>query len=72
MRILRAAGERNVEYGFYDDNGTRLGITSTGQMKEFGVVNFCVHGLSELVPEPTSATLSLLALAALAARRRRC
>lgn len=61
-----------VEYGFYDDKGTRLGITSTGQMKEFGVVNFCVHGLSELVPEPTSATLSLLALAALAARRRRC
>ena len=61
-----------VEYGFYDDKGTRLGITSTGQMKEFGVVNFCVHGLSELVPEPGSATLSLLALAALAARRRRC
>ena len=61
-----------VEYGFYDDKGTRLGITSTGQMKEFGVVNFCVRGLSELVPEPTSATLSLLALAALAARRRRC
>ena len=43
-----------------------------GQMKEFGVVNFCVLGLSELVPEPSSATLSLLALAALAARRRRC
>ncbi len=61
-----------VEYGFYDDKGTRLGITSTGQMKEFGVVNFCVRGLSELAPEPTSATLSLLALAALAARRRRC
>lgn len=61
-----------VEYGFYDGEGTRLGITSTGQMKEFGVVNFCVHGLSELAPEPTSATLSLLALAALAARRRRC
>ncbi len=61
-----------VEYGFYDDKGTRLGITSTEQMKEFGVVNFCVYGLSELVPEPTSATLSLLALAALAARRRRC
>lgn len=61
-----------VEYGFYDDKGTRLGITSTGQMKEFGVVNFCVHGLSELAPEPSSATLSLLALAALAARRRRC
>lgn len=61
-----------VEYGFYDDKGTRLGITSTGQMKEFGVVNFRVRGLSELVPEPSSATLSLLALAALAARRRRC
>ena len=61
-----------VEYGFYDDKGKRLGVTSTGQMKEFGVVNFCVRGLSELVPEPTSATLSLLALAALAARRRRC
>ena len=61
-----------VEYGFYDGEGTRLGITSTGQMKEFGVVNFCVRGLSELVPEPSSATLSLLALAALAARRRRC
>ena len=60
-----------VEYGFYDDKGTRLGITSTGQMKEFGVVNFRVRGLSELAPEPTSATLSLLALAALAARRRR-
>lgn len=61
-----------VEYGFYDDKGTRLGITSTEQMKEFGVVNFCVRGLSVLVPEPTSATLSLMALAALAARRRRC
>ena len=61
-----------VKYGFYDDKGTLLDITSTGQMKEFGVVNFCVHGLSELIPEPTSATLSLLALAALAARRRRC
>ncbi|MBE6416113.1 MAG: hypothetical protein E7032_06225 [Akkermansiaceae bacterium] len=61
-----------VEYGFYDDKGTRLGITSTEQMKEFGVVNFCVRGLSELAPEPSSATLSLLALAALAARRRRC
>ena len=43
-----------------------------GQMKELGVVNFCVYELSELVPEPTSATLSLLALAALAVRRRRC
>ena len=61
-----------VKYGFYDDKGTLLGTTSTGQMKEFGVVNFCVHELSELVPEPTSATLSLMALAALAARRRRC
>ena len=61
-----------VKYGFYDDKGTWLGITSTEQMKEFGVVNFCVHGLSELAPEPTSATLSLLALAVLAARRRRC
>ena len=61
-----------VKYGFYDDKGTLLGITSTGQMKEFGVVNFCVYGLSELVPEPSSATLSLLALAALAVRRRRC
>ena len=60
-----------VEYGFYDDKGTRLGITSTGQMKEFGVVNFRVRGLSELAPEPSSATLSLLALAVLAARRRR-
>ncbi len=61
-----------VEYGFYDDKGTLLGTTSTEQMKAFGVVNFCVHGLSVLAPEPTSATLSLLALAALAARRRRC
>lgn len=60
------------EYGFYDYEGKLLGVTSTGQMKGFGVVNFCVRGLSELVPEPTSATLSLLALAALAARRRRC
>ena len=60
-----------VKYGFYDDKGTLLGITSTGQMKELGVVNFCVYGLSELVPEPSSATLSLLALTALAARRRR-
>ena len=60
------------EYGFYDDEGKLLGVTSTGQMKGFGVVNFCVRGLTELVPEPTSATLSLLALAALAARRRRC
>lgn len=61
-----------VKYGFYDDEDKLLGITSTGQMKELGVVNFCVHGLSELVPEPTSATLSLMALAALSTRRRRC
>ena len=60
------------KYGFYDKDGNLLGTTSTGQMKELGVVNFCVYELSELVPEPTSATLSLLALAALAARRRRC
>ena len=60
-----------VKYGFYKD-GNLLGTTSTGQMKGLGVVNFCVYGLTELVPEPTSATLSLLALAALAARRRRC
>ena len=60
-----------VKYGFYKD-GNLLGTTSTGQMKELGVVNFCVYELSELVPEPTSATLSLLALAALAVRRRRC
>ena len=60
------------EYGFYDKDGNLLGTTSTGQMKGLGEVNFCVHGLSELVPEPSSATLSLMALAALAARRRRC
>lgn len=60
-----------TKYGFYDDKGKLLGTTSTGQMKEFGVVNFRVYGLSAVAPEPSSATLSLLALAALAVRRRR-
>ncbi len=59
------------KYGFYDDKGNLLGTTYTEQMKELGVVNFCVYGLSELVPEPSSATLSLLALCGLVTRRRR-
>lgn len=57
------------EYGFYDAEGNWLGYT-VELTKADGVV-FSIIGLSDLIPEPTTTTLSLLALCTLCARRRR-
>ena len=58
------------EYGFYDENGTLLGINEV-ELVESGSVVFAVSGLTANIPEPTTTTLSLLALCGLCARRRR-
>lgn len=57
------------EYGFYDAEGNWLGYTV--ELTEAGGVVFSIIGLTDLIPEPTTTTLSLLALCALCARRRR-
>ena len=49
--------------------GTAEGITNAGSFVGLKGVTF--NGTTALIPEPTTATLSLLALAGLAARRRR-
>ena len=58
------------EYGFYDADGNLLGYTEVELTKAGGVV-FTIMGLTDLIPEPTTTTLSLLALCTLCARRRR-
>lgn len=58
------------EYGFYDAEGTWLGYTEV-ELTEAGGVVFSIIGLTDLIPEPTTTTLSLLALCTLCARRRR-
>ncbi len=58
------------EYGFYDAEGTLLGVTEV-ELTESGNVVFVVSGLSDVVPEPTSTALSLLALCGFCIRRRR-
>ena len=57
------------EYGFYDAEGTWLGYTV--ELTEADGVVFSIIGLSDPIPEPTTTTLSLLALCTLCARRRR-
>lgn len=57
------------EYGFYDADGNCLGYTA--ELTEAGGVVFSIMGLTDLIPEPTTTTLSLLALCTLCARRRR-
>ena len=58
------------EYGFYDAEGKWLGYTEVELTGAGGVV-FTIMGLTDLIPEPTTTTLSLLALCTLCARRRR-
>lgn len=58
------------EYGFYDAEGNWLGYTEV-ELTEAGGVVFSIIGLTDLIPEPTTTTLSLLALCTLCARRRR-
>ena len=54
------------------ENGVTSSVTMTGYTMESGSVKIEMRGESDAtVPEPTTATLSLLALAALTARRRR-
>ncbi|MBQ4614503.1 MAG: hypothetical protein IJB31_06210 [Akkermansia sp.] len=57
-------------YGFYDADNNLIGENEAALASANGVT-FAMKGITKLVPEPTSTTLSLLALAALAARRRR-
>ena len=57
------------EYGFYDAEGSLLG-TREVVLEEGGAVVFAISGLT-MIPEPTTTTLSLLALSALCLRRRR-
>ncbi|MBQ6941321.1 MAG: hypothetical protein IJN23_02020 [Akkermansia sp.] len=57
------------EYGFYDAEDNWLGYTV--ELTEAGGVVFSIIGLDNLIPEPTTTTLSLLALCTLCARRRR-
>ncbi len=58
------------EYGFYDADGNWLGYTEV-ELTEAGGIVFSIMGLTDLIPEPTTTTLSLLALCSLCARRRR-
>ena len=58
------------EYGFYDADGILQDMSSI-TLTEAGNVVFAVKQMSSLIPEPTTTTLSLLALSALCLRRRR-
>ncbi len=78
---IKAGGYNSIQLTFAEDviaagtpvratlNGTDFATAdvTSGNMAQFGVADLPMGA----VPEPTSATLSLLALAALAARRRR-
>ena len=57
------------EYGFYIDG--ELQDMSSVTLTEGANVVFAVNQMSGLIPEPTTTTLSLLALSALCLRRRR-
>lgn len=67
---MLAASELS-EYGFYDvDNDELLGLHEAQLTGNQNVV-FAINGLTKLIPEPTTSTLSLMALSALCLRRRR-
>lgn len=59
-----------TEYGFYDGNDELLG-EEYAEVTDPTTVVFSIKGLLGVVPEPTTTTLSLLALGVLAMRRRR-
>ena len=60
-----------ASYGIYNADGDLLGINDAYISDALYGTTFVINNLSAVVPEPGTATLSLLALAALAARRRR-
>lgn len=57
-------------YGFYDAEGNLLDCSMVWLM-DSATVTFAVNMLTNIVPEPATTTLSLLALSALCLRRRR-
>ena len=81
LNLIVAADKTTLEYGepgyngmWYDDMFNRSGIQGVSLLGDFQVyAQGDAFGLTKVnkVPEPTTGTLSLLALAALAARRRR-
>ncbi len=71
---LSADGKEDLVSGLYDGNmysSVLTGSLTTGFNTDFAVPTVTPDTPTESVPEPTTATLSLLALAGLAARRRR-
>ena len=62
-------GSELVEFGFYIDGELQEGSSVT--FTEGANVTFGVTQMTALIPEPTTTTLSLLALSALCLRRRR-
>ena len=62
-------GSELVEFGFYIDGELQEGSSVT--LTEGANVTFGVTQMTALIPEPTTTTLSLLALSALCLRRRR-
>ena len=63
-------GYNLTEYGFYNGDDELLGEDIV-EVTEPTTVVFSIKGLIGVVPEPTTTTLSLLALSVLAMRRRR-
>ena len=66
---LMLEGSELVEFGFYIDGELQEGSSVT--FTEGANVTFGVMQMTALIPEPTTTTLSLLALSALCLRRRR-
>ncbi len=68
--ITLLEGYNLTEYGFYNGDDELLGENSVDVTDPTTVV-FSIKGLLGVVPEPTTTTLSLLALSVMAMRRRR-
>lgn len=68
--ITLLEGYNLTEYGFYNGDDELLGEDIV-EVTEPTTVVFFIKGLIGVVPEPTTTTLSLLALSVLAMRRRR-
>ena len=68
--ITLLEGYNLTEYGFYNGDDELLGEDIV-EVTEPTTVVFSIKGLIGVVPEPTTTTLSLLALSVLAMRRRR-